>query len=163
MVIINPVSFIEKETLRFLIMDAPSNEHVEEYVQAMLHHGVSHLVRTCELTYSEKPFTDAGITCHAMPFADGEAPPETILVQWLNLVSRVSRRGECIAVHCVAGLGRAPVLVAIALIEKCNIDNLDAIEYIRTRRKGAINRKQLQYLRAYRRRSKKKESCCSMM
>eukprot|EP01057_Protomagalhaensia_wolfi_P002868 Protomagalhaensia_wolfi_Nauph_80__2867@NODE_2965_length_930_cov_247_809203_g2324_i0_p1_GENE_NODE_2965_length_930_cov_247_809203_g2324_i0NODE_2965_length_930_cov_247_809203_g2324_i0_p1_ORF_typecomplete_len164_score24_81DSPc/PF00782_20/5_1e17CDKN3/PF05706_12/2_3e11Y_phosphatase/PF00102_27/34Y_phosphatase/PF00102_27/1_1e07PTPlike_phytase/PF14566_6/1_4e06Y_phosphatase2/PF03162_13/0_0045Y_phosphatase3/PF13350_6/0_15_NODE_2965_length_930_cov_247_809203_g2324_i0206697 len=163
MVIINPLSFIEKDKLRFLILDAPSNEHVDEYIQAMLKHNVTHLVRTCELSYSEQPFTDAGITCYALPFADGEPPPEAILTQWLNLVTRVSRKGETIAVHCVAGLGRAPVLVAIALIEKCNTDNLDAIDYVRQRRKGAINRKQLQYLKTYKRRSKKRESCCSTM
>lgn len=36
----------------------------------------------------------------------------------------------CIAVHCVAGLGRAPVLVAIALIE-AGMKFEDAVEMIR--------------------------------
>ncbi len=38
--------------------------------------------------------------------------------------------GPCIAVHCVAGLGRAPVLVAIALIE-AGMKYEDAVEMIR--------------------------------
>lgn len=74
----------------------------------------------------------------------------------------------CIAVHCVAGLGRAPVLVAIALIES-GMKYEDAVEMIRglglsiykykclTKspffsidvRRGAINAKQLQYLAQY--------------
>lgn len=38
--------------------------------------------------------------------------------------------GPCLAVHCVAGLGRAPVLVAIALIE-AGMKYEDAVEMIR--------------------------------
>lgn len=51
---------------------------------------------------------------------------------WLQLV-RASFRDHpehCIAVHCVAGLGRAPVLVALALIE-AGMKYEDAVELIR--------------------------------
>lgn len=50
-----------------------------------------------------------------------------------------------IAVHCVAGLGRAPVIVAIALIE-LGMEPLDAVAYIRTKRRGAFNKPQISYL-----------------
>jgi protein tyrosine phosphatase type 4A len=53
-----------------------------------------------------------------------------------------------IAVHCKTGLGRAPVMVAIALIEM-GMDALDAIGYIRARRRGAINSRQLLFLEQY--------------
>lgn len=125
------------------------------------------LVRTCELTYSEAVLHTAGISTHEMAFPDGDPPPERILERWLHLVESARASEKTIAVHCVAGLGRAPVLVAIALIELANFDVLDAVDYIRSQRKGAINRKQLQYLRAYRRRSKKRSgaesSCCQFM
>lgn len=55
-----------------------------------------------------------------------------------------------VAVHCVAGLGRAPVLVAIALIE-LGMAPLDAIEYIREKRRGAFNRPQITFLDSYKR------------
>lgn len=50
-----------------------------------------------------------------------------------------------IAVHCVAGLGRAPVLVAIALIE-LGMEPLDAVEFVRRKRRGAFNKPQIDYL-----------------
>lgn len=50
-----------------------------------------------------------------------------------------------IAIHCVAGLGRAPILVALALVE-AGMDALSVIELIRTRRPGALNTVQVRYL-----------------
>lgn len=57
-----------------------------------------------------------------------------------------------VAVHCVAGLGRAPVLVAIALIQ-LGMAPLDAIEYIREKRRGAFNKPQISFLDGYKRKT----------
>ena len=85
--------------------------------------------------------------------------------------------------HCIAGLGRsvhsprarvvpapahpsltrlracvhrcrAPVLVAVALVES-GMEPLDAVEYVRKRRRGAINSKQIKYVESYRKRSQR--------
>jgi len=55
-----------------------------------------------------------------------------------------------IAVHCVAGLGRAPILVAIAMIE-LGMANLDTVEFIRSHRRGCFNSHQIQYIDGYKR------------
>jgi hypothetical protein len=53
-------------------------------------------------------------------------------------------------VHCVAGLGRAPILVAIALVE-LGMANLDTVEFIRRRRRGCFNSNQITYIDGYKR------------
>ena len=69
---------------------------------------------------------------------------------------------KTIAVHCVAGLGRAPVMVAIALIE-AGMQPIDVIDFIRKRRRGAFNSKQLKYIQGYKPRGvAKKGDCCIM-
>jgi len=160
----NPPSLVEYKSLRFLIMDAPSTSNLEIYIQEMKKYNVTNLVRVCEPTYPKETVEANNIKVHDWPFSDGDPPPSTIVKQWKELVNSVFKNEDsatkkpCIAIHCVAGLGRAPVLVAIALIEE-GMNALDSVSYIRDRRRGAINNKQLRYIESYKCKSKKKTSC----
>eukprot|EP00475_Leptophrys_vorax_P022699 TRINITY_DN30919_c0_g1_i1.p1 TRINITY_DN30919_c0_g1~~TRINITY_DN30919_c0_g1_i1.p1 ORF type:complete len:169 (+),score=33.37 TRINITY_DN30919_c0_g1_i1:155-661(+) len=154
----NRPTLIEHKNMRFLIMDAPTDANITAYVEQMQRNDVTALVRACEPTYSVIPVEEAKIHVEELAFADGEPPPEEVVAKWLRLVNQEfdhkdSTRKNSIAVHCVAGLGRAPILVAIALIEN-GVDYLDAIEMIRKKRRGAINTRQLKYLQEYRKRGK---------
>ncbi|KAG2233667.1 hypothetical protein INT48_008457 [Thamnidium elegans] len=105
----------------------------------------------CQPTYNSQILLQNGINVIDLPFKDGGVPPPTIVHQWLQVVeSKAHKEPTTIAVHCVAGLGRAPVLVAIALIE-LGMAPLDAIEYIRGKRRGAFNKPQISYLDGYQR------------
>lgn len=55
-----------------------------------------------------------------------------MIEEWFELLRNQFRTedGGCVAVHCVAGLGRAPVLVALALIE-LGLKYEDAVQLIR--------------------------------
>ena len=98
---------------------------------------------------------------HCWSFPDGEAPPREIIDRWLDLCDLAERSERAVAVHCVAGLGRAPLLVAIALIES-GVDPSDTVELIRRKRRGAINKLQLQYVLEYKPTRRKAAGCVVM-
>mmetsp|Transcript_28393 Transcript_28393/g.49978 ORF Transcript_28393/g.49978 Transcript_28393/m.49978 type:complete len:170 (+) Transcript_28393:287-796(+) len=153
-------SLISYKDQRYLIMDAPTDANLDQYLKELKKHNVTSLVRTCEPTYSIGKLISAQIAVKELPFPDGAPPPSDVVSKWLNIIDEVfEKKGEkaTIAIHCVAGLGRAPVCVAIGLIEK-GMDPMDAIQMIRNKRRGAINRKQVKFLMDYRRRSP--QSCC---
>ena len=145
----NKPSFVEHNNLRFLILDAPTDLNLDAYLAEFKAVNVTHLVRACECGYNTDKVKKMGIEVHDLPFPDGEPPPDKVITSWLKVCATTfansNPKKATIAVHCVAGLGRAPILVAIALIEN-GIEPLNAVQMIRTKRKGAINVKQLSYL-----------------
>ncbi|ORX82798.1 phosphatases II [Basidiobolus meristosporus CBS 931.73] len=146
------VSFIEHKNLRFLILDCPTDSNIHLYLKEFRNFNVTHVVRVCEPTYRTEALTSAGIQVHDWPFPDGGIPPASLVKEWVSLVNSCANFSssvpETIAIHCVAGLGRAPVLVAVALIEH-GMEALSAVEYIRKKRRGAFNNRQIQYLDSY--------------
>lgn len=165
-------TLIEVKPMRFLIMDAPRQANLHVYIKEMRKHHVTDVVRVCEPTYHGGELESAGISLHESEYKDGTSPSKELIMTWLQLVERTFFLGaetstsSCIAVHCVAGLGRAPVMVAIALIEFANMDPVEAVSYIRQRRRGAINEKQLLYLEGYKkmyRRAGPDGGCCTIM
>lgn len=159
--VMNTPSYLELNQLRFLILDAPHNSNLAAYITELKKHNVTDVVRTCSLTYDESILVDHGFRLHRLMFDDGGPPSDMILEKWLEIVHDCSRRGTTVAVHCLAGLGRAPVLVVVALIEH-GIKNLEAVEFVRAHRRGAINKKQLEYLMSYKIR-RRRFNCCTIM
>ncbi|KAG0294356.1 Protein tyrosine phosphatase type IVA 1 [Linnemannia gamsii] len=157
--------------IRFLILDCPTDTTLPFYLAELKRNHVTDVVRCCEPTYRTESLLVEHIMVHDWPFRDGAVPPATIIKNWLQLVdTRIVRRLHqqqrsgsptiseeedntlvpTIAVHCVAGLGRAPILVAIALIE-LGMANLDTVEFIRRRRRGCFNSNQITYIDGYKR------------
>ncbi|KFH68148.1 hypothetical protein MVEG_06877 [Podila verticillata NRRL 6337] len=154
------ISPIKVGPLNFLILDCPSDKSLPAYIPIFEEHKVTDLVRICEGSpYNIQPLTDIGIKVHDdMKFEDGTAPTKEIVARWLELNDEVffehnPNQDRCIAVHCVSGIGRAPVMVAVSLIEG-GMDPLDSIAYIRKARRGALNRVQIAFLDGYKKRKK---------
>jgi len=150
--------------MRFLITHNPTNSTIEKFLEILQQYKADIVVRVCESTYDVEPLTNNGIQVHDWAFDDGAAPPKVVVDDWLKLLKQhlKENNGNSIAVHCVAGLGRAPVLVALALMES-GIKYEDAVTFIRQKRRGAINKKQLHYLEKYRPRyclKTRDEKCC---
>ncbi|CDW52803.1 Y phosphatase domain containing protein [Trichuris trichiura] len=155
--------------MRFLITDRPTDYTISQFIEELKRHGVKDVVRVCEPTYTTEPLRQEGIQILDWEFPDGSPPPKEVRDKWMELLKDrfSSNPGTCVAVHCVAGLGRsvvvnamlslpilaisfcrAPVLVALALIE-AGLKFEDAVDLIRQNRRGAINQKQLYYLEKY--------------
>ncbi|KAI7798721.1 protein tyrosine phosphatase type IVA 3 [Triplophysa rosa] len=159
------------KNMRFLITHNPTNSTLNSFIEDLKKYGATTVVRVCEITYDKTPLEKDGITVVDWPFDDGAPPPSKVVEDWLSLLKRrfMEDPGCCVAVHCVAGLGRAPVLVAVALIES-GMKYEDAIQFIRQKRRGAINSKQLTYLEKYRSKQRLrykhphffKNKCCIM-
>lgn len=153
----NPPSVIEYKTWRFFLCDAPNDANLDIYLQEFVKNGVKRVIRACAPSYSTEKLAALGISVHELPFPDGGSPSAEIVEQWLALCKETFDKKEpqdSIGVHCVAGLGRAPVLVSIALLER-GLNFEETVELIRAKRRGAINQKQLKFLREYKAKSKK--------
>jgi len=163
--LINKPSLVESHGVRFLIMDAPSDSILPAYVEMLKKKHVRVVVRACEPTYNTEILEQAGIRVVGAAFSDGEAPPPATIDIWLRVLKETfphiygalpndspeqgkggaDKDKTTIAIHCIAGLGRAPVLVAIGFIE-AGMAPHEAIALVRGKRRGAFNSKQLKFL-----------------
>lgn len=81
-----------------------------------------------------------GLTVHGVPVADFDVPAGDALAAWSRaspLVHRALERGERVAIHCRAGLGRSGMLAALILTERGLPPDV-TIARVRAARPGAI-------------------------
>ena len=132
---------IEVEKKIFIITNSPNDKNLYGYVSELKNHGVNIIVRLGEKKYNEELIRDIDFT--DLYIEDGSVPNEETINIFLNIV----RKNQVIAVHCVSGLGRAPMMVIIATIILYKKNILDSIINMRQIIPNALNTKQINFLK----------------
>ncbi|KAI8896342.1 protein-tyrosine phosphatase-like protein [Globomyces pollinis-pini] len=137
------------KNISFLITDCPQINKLLDYSNLLIQYNVNTLIRISEPIYDTTLLSNNNIIVFESYFEDGSTPSKLLLSNYFQLLDNISKNNNsnqiCIAIHCVSGIGRAPLLVCCALI-RAGMDRLDSVEFIRKHRRGAINRKQLDWL-----------------
>ena len=143
--------------INYILSSCPNN--IEQYSTLLKNNNVKYLVNFSENKY-DTSCLDKSIIYKEIFIKDGKVPSFDQLSEWKIICEECIEENKNIALHCVSGMGRAPTMLCISLIENENYSSLDAIQLIRNKRKGAINSLQLKYLMKYK---KNKESYCNIM
>eukprot|EP00800_Vazella_pourtalesii_P002290 TRINITY_DN120_c0_g1_i1.p1 TRINITY_DN120_c0_g1~~TRINITY_DN120_c0_g1_i1.p1 ORF type:complete len:182 (+),score=37.69 TRINITY_DN120_c0_g1_i1:260-805(+) len=149
-------SLIQYKELNFLLCPAPTDTTIPSLISTLKQHDVTTLIRCCEQTYSDEPLQKAGITILDFDYPDGDVPPEALIENLLTILKSKSTSvnpKETICIHCKSGLGRAPLLAGLALIER-GLTATETVDMLRSKIRGCINTKQLTFLCNYKSRRK---------
>ncbi|KAF4687220.1 Protein tyrosine phosphatase type IVA 1 [Perkinsus olseni] len=151
---------------RMVICEAPARDNAHSlalYLKKRF--GVTELVRVSsdnDARYPREAFELLGIGVHDLPFADGCAPPDSVVEAFLEILDaslyrRSKKRSEsdaspppCVAIHCISGLGRSPAMVALGLIEREKMEPSEAVRLVRKLRSSrCLTKEQSTFLLNY--------------
>lgn len=162
------MKFIQYKSIQIYVFPSPTNNNSNEYASQLNENGIKNIIHFNQLEYNTDIFTKQKIQFYNLSFADGGTPSSEQLHNWLSLIETFfgsSNNSIPIAVHCKASLGRAPLMITIALIY-FGMEEFEAIDYIRKQISGSLNLKQLKYLennhtqiKKYRKSNKKSKGC----
>ncbi|KAJ3033920.1 Protein tyrosine phosphatase type IVA 3 [Rhizophlyctis rosea] len=136
-----------RSRIAFLLTDCPRPDGSipTSYAPILKEHNITYVLRLCDASqYDSQELASEGIEVIDWPFEDGSAPPDTIILSFRSFLASLPP-SSTIAIHCVSGIGRAPVLATVGLIDS-GIDPMEAVEIVRKHRRGALNKKQLAWL-----------------
>jgi protein tyrosine phosphatase type 4A len=143
---------IDTAQIQFIMTECPTLQQIHDFILLLKYHNVNYLLRI------NKDLYDTNLILQEIPnliiknlyFPDGEFPNIDVINEYIEF------KKECciypiIAIHCVASLGRSPCIIALEMINQkmFNDDRFAIIDYIRNKRKGAFNNKQLKWILEY--------------
>ncbi|OCF41021.1 hypothetical protein I317_05132 [Kwoniella heveanensis CBS 569] len=109
--------------------------------------NVGLVVRLNDELYDRRHFVDMGMDHADMYFHDGSNPTDEIVREFIRLAEdTIERKGQKVAVHCKAGLGRTGVLIGAYLIYKYQFSAPEVIGYMRIVRPGMVVGPQQHYM-----------------
>ena len=135
--------------INMLLLGVPVQEEYQEYLEYFETKKVKHFFVATNLEPSLNFFTEHGIEIHHVEFEDGNAPPQNVIDEFLEVFTDSSRKpDEFIAVACKRGYGRAPTLAAIAMI-RSGISPAQTLTQLRKYNPRFITERQKQFILNY--------------
>jgi protein tyrosine phosphatase type 4A len=129
---------------KYIVTPSPDSNSIHSYKNLLFNNSVTTVLRLCEqINYEDEYLATSNIKVIHMPLNDGDIPDVNTIKQWLSILEKETNG---IAVHCRAGLGRAPLFVCIGLIKIGGMNDIEAISLVRKHIKGALNSKQIDFL-----------------
>ncbi len=149
---------ISNKFVSIFITDTPKDSSIESFTQFMNERGITDIFCFSEVEYN----TPKKINLHHLEFPDGSHPSQDILNQFDEIIDNIILKSSdkiSLLFHCRAGLGRAPIILAYLMISRLGMNPLDCAEMIRNKRRGSINKHQLEWLLSGKIKKINKEKC----
>jgi protein tyrosine phosphatase type 4A len=140
---------IEIGVIKFIITELPKKEQLTEYETLLKNHQVDLLIRIVEKSLLYEINVPNLTVVDFTNFEDGSVPTKEIMDKYIKLIEdiKVKYTNPIVAIHCVSSLGRCPTFLGISMIiEHSKMDRYEIIIYIRKKRPGALNAKQVNWL-----------------
>lgn len=146
---------IETTQIQFIMTECPILQQIPEFISLLKHYNVNYLLRINKDSY------DTNLILQEIPnliikdlyFPDGEFPTTDIINEYIEFIIECKKENlhPIVAIHCVASLGRSPCIIALEMINQKMFNNnrFTIIDYIRNKKKGCFNTKQLKWVLEY--------------
>jgi protein tyrosine phosphatase type 4A len=153
---------IKTKEINFIMTECPTEKNINIFIDILKTNNVTYLIRIIndlyDTTFLHKEIPN--LVVKNLYFTDGDYPPIEIINEYNLFINDLIKKDNgikpCIAIHCVSSLGRAPCIIALQLInEKIFNERHLIIEFIRNKRRGAFNTKQLKWVLDYKPQQKK--------
>lgn len=171
---------LEKSNLkiRACISKSPTQSSIEQYVEFMIRENITDVFNFCnkdkdKTRYNHELLKSKGIKVHVLYFNDGDNPPHDILEGFNQIIDSIISKNDDskndsnnvvnVLFHCIAGLGRAPIMLAYLMISRFGYNSkskrYDVITKIREKRRYAFNSKQIEWVYNYKVKHKNDSGC----
>ena len=142
----NPIA-IKHNNFTYHVSSSPNPNNVEHYKDFFIKNDVFTIVRLCEKLYNAEFFMMHHMKIFELEIEDGHIPSNEIIDEWIKIINNLKKYNQQdVFIHCRSGLGRAPMMICIALIMIDDYDPYDAIKKIRSKIKGALNSTQIKFI-----------------
>ena len=132
----------------FMISETPTEINITEYIYLIQKNNINLIISLSEnKKYDPDIFKTINIDYLHFPIKDGTTPTD----EQIKKITLFLSRYNSIAFHCDAGMGRAPLFLAISFMLLFNYKPANIIEKIREKEKKALNTIQVSYLFSFKR------------
>ena len=139
---------IFKNNKKFYVTCSPSANTIECYIEMLKNKNIEIVIKLNEKhMYDINKIKNNNIAFEEIVIEDGNIPSDDNIYKLNEIVGKYNN----ICIHCMAGLGRAPLIMALILILQFNQDPDDTAIEIRNLIPNCLNTTQLQFLTKFKR------------